>query len=190
VCTTCFVKGVATAELSFSEDFNVSTTIDQTLSSVHDKIENFTETVDDYFVNYTKTVLANFDDGVDVEDFAFPTFPFNFSMEVPTIPECNLRFTFDKMELYMEIDTILSVGATYELRLFASQTPIGISITPDLELGVVVAIDLILSVTGEIDISSGFHILLNDGAAINIALFGDDVSDIILYVNLLISFVQ
>ena len=180
VCTTCFVKGVATAEISFAEDFNISRTLDDEFNAVKDKVENFTETVDNYFVNYTKGVVANFADGIDLDGFEFPTFPFNFTMEVPTIPKCNLRFQFDKLELYLELDTILSVGATYGLRLYASNTPIGISITPDVELGIIFAIDLILSVSGAIDISSGFHILLNDGLTINIDLFGDDVSDIVL----------
>jgi hypothetical protein len=101
-------------------------------------------------------------------------------MEIPAIPECNLQFTFDELELYLNVDTIFSLGATYELNLYSSSTPLGISITKDLEVGVIFAIDLILSVEGEIDISSGFHIKLDDGLRIDIALFGDDVSEIVL----------
>lgn len=180
VCAECYVKGVATAELLIDGEFNASQAIDQTFDQVRDKVENFTSTVDDYFFNYTKGVVKNFNDGIDIEDFAFPTFPFNYSMEIPAIPQCNLRFTFDDLELFINVDTIFSLGATYELNLYSSTTPLGISITKDLEVGVIFTIDLILSVEGEIDISSGFHIKLDDGLAIDIALFGDDVSDIVL----------
>lgn len=119
-------------------------------------------------------------DGIDLDDFEFPTFNYTFDLDVPSIPECNLRFQFDGLELYMMIDTILGVGATYELNLYSSNTPLGISITKDLEIGIIFAIDLILAVEGQIDISSGFHIKLEDGLAIDIALFSDDVSDIVL----------
>lgn len=180
VCTTCYILGKATAELSIKGDFNASQIIGETIGQVKDKVENFTDQVDDYFVNYTKNLPDKFKDGVSLEDFEFPTFPFDFGLNITSIPECNLRFQFDGMELYMLVDTILSLGATYELNLYSSNTPLGISITKDLEVGIIFAIDLILNVEGEIDISSGFHIKLDDGLAINIALFSDDVSDIIL----------
>ena len=80
----------------------------------------------------------------------------------------------------MQIDTTLSLGATYTLNLYSSTTPLGIRITEELQLGIIFGVDLILSVQGEIDISSGFHIKLNDGVALNIAMFGDQVSDIVL----------
>lgn len=78
----------------------------------------------------------------------------------------------------MLIDTTLSMGATYNLPLYKSETVLGVSVTESLEVGIIFTIDLILSVEGEIDISSGFHIKLEDGLAIDIALFSNDVSDI------------
>lgn len=71
-------------------------------------------------------------------------------------------------------------GATYELNLFTSNTPIGIGAGKDLTLGVVFKMDLLLSVQGSVDISSGVHIKLDDGVGINIALFGDAVSKLVL----------
>lgn len=44
-------------------------------------------------------------------------------------------------------------------------------------LGAVLTVDLILAVEGAIDISSGFHVKLDDGVAINLPLFGDEVAD-------------
>jgi hypothetical protein len=128
-----------------------------------------------------KTSLANVaTDGLHINDFAFPPLNLTFDMDVPNIPQCDLRFQFDGMELYMEIDTILSVGATYTLNLYTSESLIGVSVGEDLLIGVVFSVDLILSVEDEIDISSGFHIQLNDGLAIDIAMFDQNVSSITL----------
>jgi hypothetical protein len=180
VCTQCYIKGTATAELTIDGDFNASQAIDQTFDQVRGTVENFTETVDNFVVDWLKSTGENFQDGIDLADFAFPTFNYSFDfLDIPAIPECSLRFQFDGMELYMNINTILNLGATYTLNLYSSTTPLGISITKDLELGIIFAVDLILSVEGEIDISSGFHLKLEDGVAIDIQLFADDVSDIV-----------
>lgn len=180
VCSTCYVKGNVTAELLIDDNFNATQAIDQTLDEVKEEVHNFTEQVDDYLKDYFRGVISNLDDGFQTSDLIFPTFNYSFSMDIATIPECHLKVQFDDLELYMQTNTILSLGSTYELNLYSSNTPVGISITKDLELGIIFAIDLILSVNGEVDISSGFHIRLDDGLAIDIALFSDEVSDIIL----------
>lgn len=180
MCTKCYIKGVATAELTIDGDFDAGLALEQTRQNLKEEIQNFTDTLDDYFIDYSKGVMENIsEDGIDVSDFAFPTFDYNFDMDFPAIPECNLRFQFDGMELYMLMDTTLSAGATYKLNLYSSNTPLGLSITKDLEIGIIFSVDLILTVEGEINISSGFHIRLEDGAAIDITLFAKDISDII-----------
>jgi hypothetical protein len=110
-------------------------------------------------------------------NFDFPPIDVNFDISIPSIPECELSFQFNDLELYMEIDTILSVGATYTLNLYTSQTAIGIKINDELELGFIFTIDLILSVNGEIDISSGFHIQL-DKVGINVPMFSQKIASI------------
>jgi hypothetical protein len=64
--------------------------------------------------------------------------------------------------------------------LYKSETPLGISTGQDLEVGSVFTVDVILSVEAEITISSGFHIKLNDGVAINIPLLGQSISRVTL----------
>ncbi|KAF2001729.1 hypothetical protein P154DRAFT_595775 [Amniculicola lignicola CBS 123094] len=178
-CETCYIKGLATAALTIPGNFSASQAIELSIDSIKDEVQNFTNEVDEYFEDYLGGVIKNFGDGIDLADFAFPTFNYSFDMDIPSIPECNLSFGFDSLELYMKMNTVLGVGATYELNLYTSTSPVGISITKDLELGVIFAVDLILSAAGEIDISSGFHLKLDDGLAINIPLFGDEVSDIV-----------
>ena len=80
VCSQCYIKGLATAEIVPAKDFNTSQAIRKTIDQVKGKVENFTDIVDDYFVNYTKGVVEKFGDGIDLDDFEFPTFPFNFTL--------------------------------------------------------------------------------------------------------------
>jgi len=142
-----------------------------------DDIGNFSTAVADYVGKYVDntTIASVLKDGFD-----FPPVEIDFDIDIPEIPECELQFQFDDMELYMQVDTILSGGATYTLNLYTSKSAIGFAVGDDLLVGVVLTVDLILSVDSEIDISSGFHIQLNDGIAINIPMFNNDVSSITL----------
>ncbi|KAI2775239.1 hypothetical protein F4815DRAFT_487452 [Daldinia loculata] len=178
ICTTCYIKGNATAEFSIDGDFNVTQALKNFTSEVGDGILNTTNQVIDYIEDYFPTVFHNLEDGIDLDDFDFPPINISFNVDVPDIPECRLQFKFDDLELYMLIDTVLSAGATYNLNLYSSKTPIGISASNDLFIGVVFSVDLILSVDTEIDISSGIHIKLEDGVGLDMALFGQNVSSI------------
>lgn len=180
ICTTCYIKGNATAEFSIDGDFNVTEALKNFTSEVGDGILNTTNQVIDYIEDYFPTVFHNLEDGIDLDDFDFPPINISFNVDVPDIPECRLQFKFDDLELYMLIDTVLSAGATYNLNLYSSKTPIGISASNDLFIGVVFSVDLILSVDTEIDISSGIHIKLEDGVGLDMALFGQNVSSITL----------
>ena len=119
-------------------------------------------------------------DGLDSNDLAFPPFIQSLGLNISTIPEVNLHFLFDGLELYMLADTILSSGVTYTLSLYRSESALGVEITKNLNLGIIFEIDLILEVDATIDISSGFHIKVENGLAIDIAMFCDDVSCITL----------
>ena len=112
------------------------------------------------------------EDGPQWKDLEFPTFNYTVDIDIPPIPEFTSNFTFDGLELYMNLNTILKGGATYELPIFRSQYPADLHITDNLNLSVVFTVDLIMSVEGEIDISSGFHTKLDDGIGIQITLMG------------------
>ncbi|KFY44515.1 hypothetical protein V494_01436 [Pseudogymnoascus sp. VKM F-4513 (FW-928)] len=177
ICTTCYIKGRASAKFTVEGGFNFSEASDNVKSEIGAEIKNVTDTIVDYVVESAKDVTDSVLHG-DFDGFDFPPFDIDFDIDVPKLPECNLRFQFDDLELYMEIDTILSGSATYTLNLYTSNTPIGFGVGKELLLGVVFSIDLIISVEAEVDISSGFHIQLNDGIAIDIHMFDHEVSDI------------
>jgi hypothetical protein len=181
VCTACYVRGTATAQLTVGENFNATQAFQSFKSEVGGDIEDLTNItiggLETYFEDIARDISSL---DFDLDDLDFPTLNnTNFDLAIPDIPECQLLFKFDDLELYMEFDTTFSVGATYTLNLYESETPIGISASQDLEVGIVFKVDMILSAEAEIDISSGFHIKLNDGFALNMTMFGHDVSSVI-----------
>jgi hypothetical protein len=117
-----------------------------------------------------------------MDDFDLPPLDYNLNIDIPEIPEFRLQFQFDGLEVYMLIDTVLSAGATYTLNLYTSTTPAGFAVRDSLEVGVIFAIDLILSVEGEINISSGFHLRLDDGVLFDIAIFSKEISNLTMQV--------
>lgn len=104
----------------------------------------------------------------------------NLNIFVPDIPDTRLRIELDGLELYMQLNTKLSGKATYTLNLYTSKSPIGVSITDENEIGAIITVDLVLSAEAAIDINSGFHIRLEDGFAIDIAMFAEDIGNIAL----------
>ncbi|KAF7549659.1 hypothetical protein G7Z17_g6224 [Cylindrodendrum hubeiense] len=145
---------------------------------VKTEVEDLGAAVVDYIDEYIDSVATNVSDGIDLNDFDLPPIDLDFDIDLPEIPECQLQFRFDGMELYMLMDTVLSAGATYTLNLYTSNTPLGFAVGDSLEIGVIFSIDLILSVDGEIDISTGFHIKLEDGVTMDIAMFSKNVSSV------------
>ncbi|PPJ61267.1 hypothetical protein CBER1_10940 [Cercospora berteroae] len=141
-------------------------------------VQNLTTSVGKYVDDLTDEVGEQVKDLIvhqdfDFDDFKSPTWNFTFDIDdLPSIPDANLRSTFDELELYMLIDATLSLGATYTLPLYKSKTPLGVHITDNLELGIIFDVELILSAEAAIIIGSGFHLKIDDGFAIDIVLFG------------------
>lgn len=180
VCTKCYLKGFATGELSVPSNFSMLSTIESVKNSTVDMIESLTDRVGEYVDNIAQefwTDVITFD----WDDFELPTLDFDFdNYTIEEVGDVNVRFSFDGLELYMELDTTLALGSTYTLPLYNSITPLGITISENLKLGLTFSVSLILDAQFTIDISSGIHLKLDDGFAVDIALFGDKASGITL----------
>jgi mRNA-degrading endonuclease RelE of RelBE toxin-antitoxin system len=177
-CATCYIKGTATTEFIYDREFNVSRAFSNFTSQVRREIDSLADETADYIENYIDTVADNLEDGFDLDDFDLPPLDYNLNIDIPEISEFRLQFQFDGLEVYMLIDTVLSAGATYTLNLYTSTTPAGFAVRDNLELGVIFSIDLVLSVEGEINISSGFHLRLDDGVLFDIAIFSKKISNL------------
>ncbi|KAG5804541.1 hypothetical protein H9Q74_008774 [Fusarium xylarioides] len=178
IYATCYIKGTATTEFIYDREFNVSRAFSNFTRQVRREIDNLADETADYIEKYTDTVADNLDDGFDLDDFDLPPLDYDLNIDIPEIPEFRLQFQFDGLEVYMLIDTVLSAGAAYTLDLYTSTTPAGFAVRDNLEVGVIFAIDLILSVEGEINISSGFHLRLDDGVLFDIAIFSKKISNL------------
>ncbi|KAJ4115313.1 hypothetical protein NW768_011165 [Fusarium equiseti] len=159
------------------DDFNISRALDDLMDQVQDEIYNLRTEVANYTKEYVDQVTDDLDDGFDMDDFDLPTMDFDLNIDLPQIPEFRLESQFDELEVYMLVDTVLSSGATYTLNLYTSTTPAGFAVRHNLEVGVIFTIDLILSAEGEIDISTGFHLKLDDGVKIELAVFSKEISN-------------
>ncbi|RSL59952.1 hypothetical protein CEP54_007052 [Fusarium duplospermum] len=177
-CATCYIKGTATTKFIYDRDFNISNAFNNFTDQVKSEVRSLATEVTDYVEEYVDGVVTKLDDGVDLDDFDLPPMDVDFNIDLPEIPEFRLQFQFDGLEMYMLIDTVLSVGATYTLNLYTSTTPVGFAVRDNLEVGVIFTIDLILSVEGEINISSGFHLRLDDGVVFELGIFSEEIASI------------
>lgn len=145
---------------------------------VADQIENITDTTWDWAKNATGGIFDNLADGLDSSDFDLPPLDLDFNIQYPELPECHLQFQFDGLELYLMLNTALSGGADYKLPLYSSNTLGGLSLDSETFVGVIFSVDLILSISAEMDFTSGIHIKIEDGVAIDLSLFSNDISSI------------
>jgi hypothetical protein len=174
---TCYVVGKATAQLSVDGNFNASQAFQTIINETQAEFKNITETILDDAEDYFAAALQNKTHG---DDITQPNVrDVKFDMDISSIPQALLQLQFDGMELYVQLDTVLEVESTYTLNLFTPDTAIGIAI-PDLDIGVWFSLDLILDAKAQVDFSSGFHIKLNDGFKIDLAMFSKDVSNVTL----------
>ncbi|KAJ2900743.1 uncharacterized protein MKZ38_002279 [Zalerion maritima] len=185
-CTNCYTKGSITATLTVDGDFNAT----QAVSSINEEFEasilNVTEAAFDTLQNATSLIWGEFTDSIsdfdlsdfDIDHVPMPTLDYDFNLEnIEGIPELLLEFEFDDLELYVELATALSVGATYEMNLYTSQTAVGIKVSDELLLGIVLCMDLIIDVEAEVVISSGFHLQVDDGFKLSVGLFQQEVGN-------------
>ncbi|RAO67458.1 uncharacterized protein BHQ10_003470 [Talaromyces amestolkiae] len=178
ICTTCYVNGSVTGDLTLTGDYNFTAAVE----GVKTELQNVTYTAVDQFEEYIEELGKDITN--EIETFnattlpAWPTLDVGFDLENNTgLPGASIHFEFDDLELYLELDIKLSAEATYTLNLYTSETPEGISV-PGVTIGAVFSIDLILIANAEIDIGSGIHIKLDDGLAFDLEMFNSNVSTV------------
>jgi len=188
VCSKCYIKGVVSPSLVVNGTFNASTAIQSLANQTETEIKNLSSNVITAFETYFENIIDDFNvTDFDVDELLFdlrqfPTVNSSFELDFPSIPECTLSLGFDDFELYMDMEIILIGNTSYTLNMYSTETPVGIRLGNDLTLGLVFSVDLVLTADVDLDISTGFHLKLDDGLALEIALFSRNVSDITLLV--------
>jgi hypothetical protein len=167
ICTTCYVTGSVTADLTLTGDFNFTEVVDGVETEFEAYIEEVAQDIRQEITTFNATNLS-----------AWPALDVELDLDnVTGLPGASIHFEFDDLELYLELDIKLSAGATYTLNLYTSETPGGISV-PGVTIGAVFSVDLILIADAEIDIGSGIHIKLDDGLAFDLEMFNSNVSTV------------
>jgi hypothetical protein len=174
--------------LSTTLQTTVDKVTDQVNHTVHETVEALEDyfgvlsNLDDYAMMVAKNLIDNFGDDNDfeLEDLLPPNLnvsSFDDDLKA-VIPNTDITFRFDDLDLYLELETIHNVSATYTVKLFQNGAiPIGLDLPNNIKFGVVVSADLILNITGGLDITGGLHIKVDDHVATRIKLFGDEVSE-------------
>jgi predicted amino acid-binding ACT domain protein len=181
ICQKCYIKSDVVITVTTHSGFNLT----QAISSFNDnftaEVKNITHTV----VDEIKASVKSFK-GIDFDLSslssgnlpALPTINGTLNLDtIASIPETQIELEFNGLELYMNVSLQLSAGSSYTLNLYDSKTVFGVGHGSD-RVGVVFSIDLVLSVDAELDISSGFHILMNDGFSFSLDLFEPDTDKI------------
>ncbi|KAK7740998.1 hypothetical protein SLS53_005061 [Cytospora paraplurivora] len=197
-CVTCYVKGTAYASLEVDRETNLTKILNDFNSEVLPEVKNITTEVwdeleqwaDYVYENLTHTVegeiKAFFENGTDDFDicwdcYAFPSLDVDFEVNLTDIPDATLKLEFDDLDLYMLLDISLEADETHTIDLYPKNwyQPAGIEVGDQL-VGFIISLQLILALDAEVDISTGVHIAFDDGLAMEIALFGSEVSTITL----------
>lgn len=183
-CVTCYINAGATVEMSMKGELDVGLMIENVTDQFVDEMRNLTtttvDTVREFFGDVWEAIE---DEDIELSDVSFNEFniDLDFDIDFPPLPEIQVAFQIDELDVYIELGTKITGAATLTVPLFKSQTPLGYGLPgSDIEIGVFVTADLILSVEGEIDFTTGIHLELDDAAGFRLALFSSNVSDIFL----------
>ncbi|AEO67572.1 uncharacterized protein THITE_53601 [Thermothielavioides terrestris NRRL 8126] len=158
-CSQCYFKAGITANLTIDGEIDIGADVKNLTTQFGEEIKNLTETAVASLKSVGEQVLdaieAAFDDSRhltldDVIDFDNVTIDTDIDIVPPPLPEVQLLFQIDFLDLYVAIDFTIGAHAALSLPLFRSNTPLG----------------------------SGFHLVLDDPTGFHIALFGQDVSDL------------
>ncbi|KJX94168.1 hypothetical protein TI39_contig4212g00001 [Zymoseptoria brevis] len=188
----CYFTTLAMAEIEIQSDSDNDTFSDVLNDTVNNIIDQVNETVtetfdalDAYFSNshnrddYVEGVAENIlEDGFDLTDLLPPTIivsSFDDELDL-AIPPTTTTFRFEDLDLYLELETKLKASATYILKLMPpGANPVGIELPKNIKFGVTFSVDLILAIDGELDITGGLHVKVDDHVAMKLELFGDKV---------------
>lgn len=172
ICKTCYINGSVNGDLTLIGGFNLTEVVDGFDSEIYNISNQTFETLKNYVEDVAENITT-----FHVSDIpAWPTLDVDVDLDNLTgLPDAQIHFEFDNLELYLNLDVKLSEGATYTLPLFTSETAAGVFIQ-DLTVGAVFGVDLILIADAEINIGSGIHIKFDDGLVFDLEMFNNNMS--------------
>jgi hypothetical protein len=96
--------------------------------------------------------------------------------------DMDIKIEFEDCGGHFEFDIVAADTVSYSFPIYESSTPVGIACSEEVSVGLVLAIDLVFSLTAEIDLEAGFEFSFPEGAYITVDPLGGDIVDHGLYV--------
>ncbi|KAI9651314.1 hypothetical protein NHQ30_001353 [Ciborinia camelliae] len=80
--------------------------------------------------------------------------------------DLDLKLDFQGVTGHFEVDIAFSEAATYTFPIFTSETPVGGQLNDKDEIGLIFQIDLVFTVSGQVDVITGFEVEFPDNSYI------------------------
>jgi len=97
--------------------------------------------------------------------------------------DLDVKISFENVGGHFEFDISASDTVSYSFPIFSSDTIAGLAVSEDVSVGLVLFIDLVFSLTAEIDVEAGFEFSFPDGAYVTVDPLGGNIIDHGLYVQ-------
>lgn len=68
----------------------------------------------------------------------------------------DLKLSLDKVGGHFEFDIAASFASSYAIPIYQSLTPLGGAVSDDVSIGLVLSVELVFSISAEVDLSAGF----------------------------------
>lgn len=191
VCNHCYFKTDVSVTLTIDSTIPLNQTFSAFKTAVKNEIRNVSDAIGDWIDDTgsatwdTMTAVLDFNETTSAADVEFPILDIDFNIDLPAgiLPKTNLQIGFDDFEVYIDMGLKLSAGVTYTIPLLPPQAhALGIGKSSDLFIGAILALELILSSKGDVDLSAGIHIALDNNVSMELELFGRNLTNSNLYV--------
>ena len=82
--------------------------------------------------------------------------------------DLEVKIDFVDVGGHFEFELIASDTVSYTYTIFNSETPVGVAISSDVKIGLVLSIELVFSLTAQIDLEAGFEFAFPEGAFVTV----------------------
>ena len=103
-----------------------------------------------------------------------------FENPVDTIVEAfdlDVKIDFENVGGHFDFNILAADTVSYSFPIFTSETPVGCAVSDEVSVGLVLSIDLVFSLTAEIDLEAGFEFSFPEGAYITVDPLSGDIVD-------------
>ncbi len=87
----------------------------------------------------------------------------------------DIKVDFTGVGGHFELDITASDTVSYSIPIFTSDSPVGVAISEDVSVGLVLIIDLVFSLSAAIELDAGFEFSFPDGAYITVDPLGGHI---------------